>query len=159
MNRTRKKLVPAGQPFDRRHPLEAGEVRVTTFVPLTFKKRGIQKVVVAPAGVDAPVKIGTLMPAIPPNHDPTLLKALARGFYWQKLLDGGTVTSAAEIAEREGLHRVTVNDALRFTLLAPDIVAAILEGCLAPTFTLEALQRNTVPLDWYRQHEMISASR
>lgn len=68
------------------------------------------------------------------------------------------MTSAGEIAEREGLHRVTVNDALRFTLLAPDIVAAILEGRLAPTFTLETLQRNTVPLDWHQQHEMIAAS-
>lgn len=158
MNRTRKKVVPTGQPFDRRHPLETGEVRITTFVPLTFKKRGIQKVVVAPAGVDDPVKVGASTPAIPSSHDPTLLKALARGFYWQKLLDSGAVGSVAEISEREGLHRVTVNDGLRFTLLAPDIVVAVLEGSLPQTFTLETMQRNSVPLDWDQQREMVAAS-
>ena len=25
MNRTRKQVIPAGQPFDHRHPLETGE--------------------------------------------------------------------------------------------------------------------------------------
>lgn len=111
-----------------------------------------------PPGVVDPVIVEAIEVAVPPCPDPTLLRARARRFYWQKLLDGGTVTNAGEIAEREGLHRVTVNGALRFTLIAPDIVAATLEGRLAPTFTLETLQRNTVPLDWYRQHEMIAAS-
>lgn len=91
MNRTRKKVVPTGQPFDRRHPLETGEVRITTFVPLQFKRRGIKKVVVGPIGVDAPVKVGDPNPAISPNLDPTLLRALGRGLFWQHLLDKGLV--------------------------------------------------------------------
>lgn len=156
MNRTRKKVVPTGQPFDRRHPLETGEVRVTTFVPLQFKRRGIKKVVVGPAGVDEPVKISDITRAISPNLDPTLLRGLGRGFYWQYLLDTGAVADAAEIAEREGLHRVTVNDALRFALLAPDILAAALEGRLPRTCSLEMLQRQTTPLDWALQRRVIA---
>lgn len=156
MNRTRKKVVPTGQPFDRRHPLETGEVRVTTFVPLTFKKRGIQKVVVGPVGVDEPVKIGDRDFATSPNLDRPLLAALGRGFYWQYLLDRGTVADTAEIAAREGLHRVTVNDALRFALLAPDILAAALDGRLPRTFSLETLQRQSIPLDWALQRSLIA---
>lgn len=156
MNRTRKKVVPTGQPFDRRHSLETGEVRITTFVPLQFKRRGIKKVVVGPTGIDEPVKISDPNPAISPNQDPTLLRALGRGFYWQHLLDTGMAADAPEIAEREGLHRVTVNDALRFALLAPDILAAALDGSLPRTCSLETLQRQTTPLDWALQRRMIA---
>jgi hypothetical protein len=156
MNRTRKKLVPTGQSFDRRHPLETGEVRITTFVPLQFKRRGIKKVVVGPAGVDEPVKVSDANSAISPTLDRPLLTALGRGLYWQHLLDIGTVKDTAEIAAQEGLHRVTVNDALRFALLAPDILAAALDGHLPRTFSLETLQRQTTPLDWSLQRRLMA---
>lgn len=155
MNTTAKKLLPAGEPHERRHPLEEGGVRITTFVPLQFRKRGIKKVVVAPAGIEDPVKIQAAETALPPSQDPTLLKALARGFYWQHLLDTGVVDDAIEIAEREGLHRVTVNDGLRFALLAPNIVERALEGVLPRTITLETLQRCKLPLDWEIQWRAI----
>ena len=156
MNRTRKKVVPTGQPFDRRHPLETGKVRITTFVPLQFKRRGIKKVVVGPEGVAEPVKVSDSNPAISPNHDATLLRGLGRGFHWQYLLDTGAVADAAEIAKREGIHRVTVNDALRFALLAPDLLAAAVDGRLPRTFSLETLQRQTIPLDWAHQRRLIA---
>lgn len=72
--------------------LEDGGVKITTFVPLLFKKRGMKKVVVGPVVVRAAAV------AIPPSPDPTLLKALARGYYWQYLLDTGAAGDAAEIA-------------------------------------------------------------
>lgn len=155
MNRTRKKLVPTGQPFDRRHPLETGEVRITTFVPLQFKRRGIKKVVVGPAGVNEPVKVSDPNPAISPNQDPTLLRGLGRGFYWQHLLDTGVVADAAEIAEREGLHKTFVNDYLRFAILAPDLVDAALRGALPRTVTLLGLLRDGIPACWQAQQTQI----
>jgi hypothetical protein len=155
MNPTRKKLIPTGQPHERQHPLDAGGVKITTFIPLQFKKRGYKKVVVGPVGVDDPVVINAPEPAISPSQDPTLLKALGRGCYWQHLLDTGAAEDAAEIAEREGLHRVTVSDALRFALLAPSIVNAALEGVLPRTMSLEMLQRQKIPLDWARQRGMV----
>ena len=50
MNPTHKKLVPTGQPYARRHALPDGGTKITTFVPLQFKKRGLRKVVVGPEG-------------------------------------------------------------------------------------------------------------
>lgn len=155
MNRSSKKLIPTGQPHARRHPLEDGGVRITTFVPLQFKKRGIKKVVVGPVGVDDPVVVNAPTPAISPVLDSPLLKTLGRGYYWQHLLDTGAARDAAEIAEREGLHRVTVSDALRFALLAPSIVQEALNGTLPRTMSLEMLQRRTIPLAWDGQREMV----
>jgi hypothetical protein len=155
MNPTRKKLIPTGQPHERQHPLDAGGVKITTFIPLQFKKRGYKKVVVGPVGVDDPVVINAPEPAISPSLDPTLLKALGRGCYWQHLLETGAAEDAAEIAEKEGLHRVTVSDALRFALLSPGIVQTALDGILPRTMSLETLQRHTIPLDWEEQWVMI----
>lgn len=157
MNRTRARIQVAGPPHQRRHPLEEGGVRITTFVPLRFKKRDLRRVVVGPDGIAEPVALTTSSPAIPPCHDAALIKALGRGHYWQHLLDTGAVADTAEIAAREGLHKVTVNDAVRFALLAPDIVQAALDGRLPRSLSLETLQRASVALDWVRQRRWMES--
>ena len=156
MNRSSKKLVGDGKPHERRHPLEGGGVRITTFVPFHFKKRGIKKVIVAPEGVSQPIAV-TDTPMLTPEQDRPLLKALGRGIYWQQLIDNGTVASGTEIAERECIHRSTVNDLLRLALLAPDIVQAAYEGRLPRAVSLEAILRAKVPLDWNEQRRLIAS--
>lgn len=156
MNRSSKKLVSDGKPYERRHPLEGGGVRITTFVPFHFKKRGVKKVIVAPEGVSQPVAV-TDTPVLSPEQDRPLLKALGRGIYWQQLIDNGTVASGTEIAERECIHRSTVNDLLRLALLAPDIIQAAYEGRLPRAVSLEALLRAKVPLDWNEQRRLIAS--
>jgi hypothetical protein len=156
MNRSSKKLVGDGKPHERRHPLESGGVRITTFVPFHFKKRGIKKVIVAPEGVSQPISV-TDTPVLTPEQDRPLLKALGRGIYWQQLIDNGTVASGTEIAERECIHRSTVNDLLRLALLAPDIVQAAYEGRLPRAVSLEAILRAKVPLDWNEQRRLIAS--
>lgn len=113
MNRTRNRIQVAGTPHPRRHPLRDGAARITTFVPLVFKRRGLRRVVVSPDGVADRVTVTHDFASTPSCHDPTLLKALGRGYYWQHLIDSGAVADAAEIAVREELHKVTVNDAIR----------------------------------------------
>lgn len=48
--------------------------------------------------------------------DDTLMRVLAKGFFWQELLDSGRVSSIAEIAKHEGMEKVRVQKMLR---LAP----------------------------------------
>ncbi len=156
MNRSSKELVGDGKPHERRHPLEGGGVRITTFVPFHFKKRGIKKVIVAPEGVSQPIAV-TDTPVLTPEQDRPLLKALGRGIYWQQLIDNGTVASGTEIAERECIHRSTVNDLLRLALLAPDIIQAAYEGRLPRAVSLEAILRAKVPLDWNEQRRLIAS--
>jgi hypothetical protein len=147
-----------GVPVERRHPLADGGVRLTTFVPVRFKKRGVRKVVVGPVGVANPVAIapsaGPIVP-ITPTQDPAILKALGKAYYWQCLLDSGAVADAAALAGREGLHKSIVNEHLRLALLAPDIVEAAYRGTLLRNVTLVSILREGIPASWGEQRRWV----
>jgi hypothetical protein len=75
--------------------------------------------------------------AAPPRKaDNTLIKALARAFRWRRMLDSGEFATIAELADREGIAPSYMTRVLRLTLLAPDIVEAILDGTQGPAVTL-----------------------
>jgi len=93
---------------------------VTVKIPFTVRKRGGRKLVLAPDG--AP------MPPAPPHVDSTLVKAIARAFRWQKMLETGRYATIKEIAKAERINSSYVSRVLRLTLLAPVTVEAILEG-------------------------------
>jgi hypothetical protein len=57
-----------------------------------------------------------------------LIRAVMRPHRWRRLLEQAKYKSVSELAEAEGLTRSFVNRLLRLTLLAPDIVEAILDG-------------------------------
>lgn len=156
MNRSSKKLVRDGKPHERRHPLEGGGVRITTFVPLHFRKRGIRKVIVRPEGVDEPVIINPSAFVIPPIQDHTLLKALALAHYWGKQIDEGVVTDAGEIAQRERMDVTRVREILRLVIIDPRTDNAIFEGRQPRTLSLEFLVRKSLPLDWELQRQMVA---
>lgn len=83
-----------------------------------------------------------------------LVKALARAFRWQKLLDDGTYSTIKEIATKEKIDPSYVGDVLRLNLLAPDIIEMILDGRQPPTLQFEAL-RKSLPLAWNEQRRAI----
>jgi hypothetical protein len=56
------------------------------------------------------------------------VKALARAFRYQKLLDDGRYASISDMAAGEKIERGYLGTLLRLTLLAPDMVEAILNG-------------------------------
>ena len=76
-----------------------------------------------------------------PDTDGVLVKALARAWRWQKLLDRGVYNSVTEIAAAETISKSYVSRILRLALLAPDIVEAILGGCAYQRAMLEQLER------------------
>lgn len=82
--------------------------------------------------------------------DSTLVKALARAFRWKHMLESGEFATVAELAEREGIASSYMTRVLRLTLLAPDIVEAILNGKQAPEVTL-ARVLEPFPLEWTLQ--------
>ena len=63
--------------------------------------------------------------------------------------------SAGELAEAEGVTRSFVNRLLRLTLLAPDIVEAVLDGRQPKGMQLEELTR-VMPSTWAEQCESIA---
>ena len=118
---------------------------ITVFIPMTWKRRGGQKVIIVPDGGDAwaPTKA---------RPDETLIRALARAYRWNRMLEAGRCRSIAEIAEAEKIDRSFVSRLLNLTLLAPDIQEAILEGRQSKAMQLADLTR-AMPGAWGEHRE------
>ena len=91
--------------------------------------------------------------AIPTRADPALVKALARAFRYQRLLDEGRYASISEMAAAGRIERGYLGRLLRLTLLAPDVVEAILDGRQPRDLGLPALMES-IPSAWEEQRAM-----
>ena len=98
---------------------------VTIHVPFRLVKRGGRKEMHLPEGAAQARK-----------PDNSLVKALARAFRWKRMLESGEFLSISELAEHEGIAFTYMARVLRLTLLAPDIVEAILDGRQGQEVTL-----------------------
>ena len=120
---------------------------VTLHVPFRIVKRGGRKEMQLPAGTPHPQ-----------SADNTLVKALARAFRWKRMLESGEFATIAELAECEGIAPSYMTRILRLTLLAPDIVEAILDGKQGPELTL-ARVLEPFPAEWVEQRELLASRR
>jgi len=123
---------------------------ITVRVPLKIRHRPGRKTVVTPAQEG--------VPAVTTRADPALVKALARAFRYQRLLDEGRYASISEMAKAERIERGYLGTLLRLTLLAPDIVEVILDGRQPEGMTLPRLMR-PFPTDWIQQREVLNQRR
>ncbi len=95
-------------------------VKMTTFIPMRIVRHKTNRVIVQP-GAGGETTTGARV-------DATLPKALARGLYWQELLDSGRVANIAELAAAEGLEKVRLQKTLKLARLAPEVVERIASG-------------------------------
>ncbi len=116
---------------------------LTVRVPLTFRRRGGRKLVLAPDGSDAWVPRRA-------HINSAMIKALARSHRWMRMLESGEFTTVAEVAAAEKINSTYVSRILRLSLLAPDIVSAILEGRQPADLQLDQLIR-PFPGAWREQ--------
>ncbi|TDH50997.1 hypothetical protein E2C06_36865, partial [Dankookia rubra] len=70
---------------------------ITVRVPLTIRRPG-RKTVVTPVRSGGEIQV-------PTRADPALVKALARAFRYQRLLDEGRYASISEMAQAERIER------------------------------------------------------
>lgn len=80
---------------------------------------------------------------------------MARGFYWQHLVDTGVMKSGSDIARAEGLHPSVTNELMRLSLLAPDILELLMTGRQPRRMNLIWFQRNPLPVDWEAQRQIV----
>jgi hypothetical protein len=66
------------------------------------------------------------------------------------MLESGEFATVAELVEREGFALSQITRALRLTLLAPDLVEAIMDGTQGPEVTLTRVQE-PFPAVWSEQ--------
>ena len=120
-------------------------------IPMRFQRRGGRKRIVAPDG-------SAIVPSSKPQPDSTLVKALARAWRWQRMLDGGVyATTVSEIGEAENISKSYVSRILRLALLAPSIVEAILAGKTDQALMLEELER-PLPANWAEQRLLVCSA-
>lgn len=121
---------------------------ITVRVPLAIRHRPGRKTVVTP------VRDGGEM-ALPTRADPALVKALARAFRYQRLLDEGRYASISEMAAAERIERGYLGTLLRLTLLAPDVVEGVLDGQTWNRLGLPDVL-HPFPDNWHHQQEHLS---
>src|SRR5947207_2032244 len=113
-------------------------------VPFAIRKRGGRRLVLAPDG--AP------LPPAAPYIDSTLVKAIARAFRWQKMLETGSYATIKEIARAEKINPSYVSRVLRLTLLDPALVDSIVSGRQRHASSLDDFIR-PFPIWWPKQAE------
>jgi hypothetical protein len=118
-------------------------------VPLAMKRRGGRKQVIVPGGANSGA-------SAQPSTNASLALTIARAHHWRKLLEQGHYRSIRSLALALGVDNSYVARLLRLTLLAPDIVEAILDGAEPSGLSLGKLYR--APMEWEAQRQEIGAS-
>lgn len=134
--------------------LSADGKTLAVHVPMQFRKRSGRKMVIAPA---APP--GGTQPWAKPQLgvDDALVRTLAQAFHFQQLLDEGRYATVGDLACAKKLDQSFVARILRLTLLAPDIIEAILDGRHDACLQRQTLLRG-LPREWEKQREVITLS-
>lgn len=112
---------------------------LTVLIPLRVKPRGGRKAMITPG----------VLP-LERRQDITLIKAVARAFRWRRILESGRFATINELAAAEKINSSYVSRVLRLTLLAPEIVEAILDGRQPERMTLPSLME-AMPVGWVEQ--------
>jgi len=118
---------------------DAGGISVR--IPMKMKKRGGRKEITVPTGLDGVMENG---------RGNAFAIAIARAYCWLEMLESGKYRSIREMAEALGICVTYMPRLLRFTLLAPDIVEAILDGNEPDGFSQNMLV-GAIPANWQEQ--------
>jgi hypothetical protein len=116
---------------------------LTVRLPMAFARRGGRKLVISPEKAESGIPMRTRV-------DNAIIKAIARGFRWRRLLETGAHASFEELACAEKINPSYVSRVVRLTLLAPSIVEAILDGRQSPGMKLGDLMK-PFPVAWAEQ--------
>ena len=114
-------------------------------IPANFRKRGGEKLVIVASGA-------TKREQPKAEKDDALVTTVVKAFRWKRLLANGEVGTMQEIADKEGVRASYVGRVMDLTLLAPDIIAAVLDGKQPPGLGVRDLMAG-IPLAWPDQRK------
>ncbi len=123
--------------------LTQNEGGICVRVPMTLKRRSGRKEIVVPDGLQHSEDTG-------PDYHEALVIAISRAHRWKRLLDEGRYASIIEMAQALKMDRHHMARMLRLTLLAPDIIEAILAGNEPDGFSMNQLT-SEIPMIWNAQ--------
>jgi hypothetical protein len=121
---------------------------ITVHVPMRFSVHGGRKTIISEV-VERQSRA---------RIDNALLKGLARAHRWRQMIESGQYSSITELASAQKVNQSYACRLLRLTLLAPRIVADILDGRVRGNLMLKTLMR-PLPVHWERQLEVLKIDR
>jgi hypothetical protein len=116
---------------------------IQVHVPMTIKRRSGRKEMIVPDGL-------TTAAGSTQSYHEALVVAISRAHRFKKLLDESKYGSVAEMARALKMNRYYMARLLRLTLIAPEIVEAILDGREPDGITIESL-RKPMSVVWTEQ--------
>lgn len=140
-------LGPLGEALGVARP-EDGDPRThSILVPVRVTKRGVEQRLIVGDGNEAKVR------------DVALIRTVARAHAWVEDLRTGAARDLSEIAHRTGLPPAYIRAHLPLGLLAPKIVAAIIEGQQPVDVTAKRLMYQiSLPIKWAEQERVLGFS-
>lgn len=125
--------------------ISTSESGVQVHIPMKMKRRGGRKEIIVPH---------SLQLAVPsrPVYQEALVIAFARAHRWKEMLESGKYGSIIELATALGVDRSYMSRLLKFTLLAPDIVEAVIDGREPSGFAISKLIK-AIPDNWEEQRK------
>ena len=118
---------------------------INTHIPMNFRMRGGKTVMVMPDGSRAVQRREVTI-------DNSMIKVIARGFRWQRMLENGEYATIDDLAKAENITPTYVGRLVRLAFLAPDIVESIMAGLQPAHLTMKDLM-DPFPAEWARQRE------
>ena len=131
--------------------IDSNKPALVTEIPLKIRIRGGRKIMLTPDGARA-----VTQPAA--RIDNTMIKLIARGYRWHRLLSSGAYTSIDELGAAEKIDGSYVSRVPRLAYLSPTIVEAILAGRHPPQLTAKDLLK-PFPMDWREQENNLLATQ
>lgn len=115
----------------------------TTYISMKFRIRGGKTVMMLPDGTRAIERKEVIV-------DTTMVKIIARGHRWHRLLSGGSFNTIEDLAAAEKISPSYVSRVTRLAFLAPGIIEAILDGKQPAHLTMKGLLA-PCPAEWSQQ--------
>ncbi len=123
-------------------------------IPVSFRRRQSRKTIVSPTGKN----IQAIAEIEGPKQDMVFVSALVKAFSWQEKLDAGHYETPKDLAHKEKIEPTHMYRLMRLTLLAPDIIQAIMNGTQPRALTLQNVIRG-FPVSWREQRDMFGFSK
>ena len=118
--------------------LENGNVLVS--IPITLRESAGRKQII------------TDQKKFKAENDPIVLN-IARGFYWQEMIDSGKITNIRELAKIMNVNESYVGRTIRLTMLSPEIIHRAIRGTLPEDISLAKLYK--LPDRWEEQLQQL----
>ena len=117
---------------------------IVIVAPIALKRRGVEARLVIGGDNTSSAK-----------PDTSLIAVIASARNWFSELQSGEVKSVVELSVRHKVDRSHVSRILPLAFLAPDIVAAIIDGRTEPNLTLSYIKRLKLPASWQAQRKLL----